>query len=44
MIQLVLEFQLEKPELPVEYERTIVSFLKRQQVIIIHRKCLKDYI
>lgn len=28
MIQLVLEFQLEKPELPVEYERTIVSFLK----------------
>ena len=28
MIQLTLEFQLEKPELPVEYERVVVSFLK----------------
>lgn len=28
MIQLALEFWLEKPELPIEYERTVVSFLK----------------
>ena len=28
MFELTLEFQLEKPELPVEYERVVVSFLK----------------
>ena len=28
MIQLSLEFQLEKPQLPLEYERLMVSFLK----------------
>ena len=28
MIQLSLEFQLDKPQLPLEYERLLVSFLK----------------
>ena len=45
MTRLILEFQLEKPEIPLEYDRLMVSFLKAAFVCLVSswRKILGRY-